>query len=44
MNAVIIDTCGKCGHLYFPGDDVFETRDGLVICAQCEESKISIPA
>jgi predicted small lipoprotein YifL len=36
MISVVIDTCGKCGHLYFPGEDLFSDVLFGVICGDCE--------
>lgn len=38
MISVTIDTCGKCGHLYFPGEDLFKSDSFGVICGDCEDA------
>jgi uncharacterized OB-fold protein len=38
MISVTIDTCRKCGHLYFPGEDLFKSIVFGVICGDCNDA------
>lgn len=37
MIAFTIDTCGKCEHLYFPGEDVYTSDAWGVVCENCAD-------
>lgn len=40
MIAFTIDTCGKCEHLYFPGEDVYTSDAWGVVCEDCAEGSV----
>lgn len=39
MFAIAIEACGRCGGLYFPGDELVETIDGLVHAETCVRTR-----